>query len=159
MQTQPQTLDPRAVAMWRAQRLLRACTWGLVFSGGVGLGLGWVGGPVLGGVAGGALLVSQVLLALIWPPIQHRAFRFTLREADLLVEQGVIFRSWTSVPYRRIQHVDTRQGPVERLFGLSRLLVFTASGPVADGSIPGLDEARATELRDLLSHRGGDDGV
>lgn len=159
MDPNPQSLDPRAVALWRAQRLLRAATWGLMFSGGLGAGLAWIAGPTVGLIAAGTLLSLQIFLAVLWPPLQHRHFRYTLREADLLVEQGVLFRSWTSVPYNRIQHVDTRQGPLERLLGLSRLLVFTASGPVADGSIPGLDEAKATTLRDLLSRRGGDDGV
>jgi membrane protein YdbS with pleckstrin-like domain len=55
--------------------------------------------------------------------------------------------------------VDTRQGPLERVFGLSRLLVFTAAGMSADGSIPGLRTDEAERLRDLLSRRGGDDGV
>ena len=48
---------------------------------------------------------------------------------------------------------------MERIFGLSRLLVFTAAGMSADGSIPGLRTAEAERLRDLLSRRGGDDGV
>lgn len=159
MQTQPQALDPRVVALWRVQRLIRACTWGMVFAGGLGAGVAWLGGAVLGAFAGGGLLAMQALLAVIWPVLQYRQFRFTLRSGDLLVEQGVLWRSWTSVPYHRIQHVDTRQGPLERIFGLARVLIFTASGPLPDGSIPGLDEAAATELRDHLSRRGGDDGV
>ena len=48
---------------------------------------------------------------------------------------------------------------MERLFGISRLLVFTAAGMSADGSIPGLKTSIAEELRDQLSRRGGDDGV
>ena len=60
---------------------------------------------------------------------------------------------------RRIQHVDTRQGPMERIFGLSRLIVFTAAGSLADAAIPGLRTQDAEYLRDELSRRGGDDGV
>ena len=41
----------------------------------------------------------------------------------------------------------------------SRLLVFTAAGMSADGSIPGLATDDAERLRDQLSRRGGDDGV
>ena len=159
MEPQPQPLDPAAVALWRLQRLTRLATVGLVFAAGLAAGLSWLTSPTFGLLIGGGLLFVQALLAVIWPPLQYQRFRYTLRDQDLLVEQGVLFRSWTSVPYNRIQHADTRQGPLERLFGLSRLLVFTASGPLPDGSIPALAEARATELRDLLSRRGGDDGV
>jgi membrane protein YdbS with pleckstrin-like domain len=48
---------------------------------------------------------------------------------------------------------------MERAFGLSRLVVYTAAGMSADGSIPGLDEAQADALRDTLVRRRGDDGV
>ena len=88
-----------------------------------------------------------------------RAFGYEVREHDLFVSQGVLFRRTTSVPLSRIQHVDTRQGPLERLWGLSHLAVYTAAGMSADGSIPGLDEAMAAHLRDELGRRGGDDGV
>lgn len=159
MEPEPQHLDPAAVTLWRLQRLTRLATVGLVFAMGLGAGLSWLTSPMFGVTAAALLLFFQAFLAVLWPPLQHQRFRYTLRAHDLLVEQGVLFRSWTSVPYNRIQHVDTRQGPLERLFGLSRLLVFTASGPLPDGSIPALAEARATELRDLLSRRGGDDGV
>ena len=56
---------------------------------------------------------------------------------------------------------DTRQGWLERLFDLSRLLVYTGAGLSADGSLPGLDSEEAVRLRDelALGGRGGDDGV
>jgi membrane protein YdbS with pleckstrin-like domain len=91
--------------------------------------------------------------------VSWRHFRYGVREDDLLVESGVLFRHAVSIPLDRIQHVDTRQGPIERLFGLSRLVVYTAAGMSADGSIPGLEEEQADALRDALVRRRGDDGV
>ena len=55
--------------------------------------------------------------------------------------------------------MDTQQGPIDRILGLSSLQLYTASGVSADGSIPGLAEEEAERLRDELSKRGGDDGV
>lgn len=159
MSSPPERLHPRVVQLWRLQGLLRVSFFWLPVSAGVGVGLGLVGGPILGVGAGLLLGLVQVGLALLWPSLAYERFRITLREADLLIEQGVLFRACTSVPYNRIQHVDTRQGPLERALGLSRVLVFTASGLGADGSVPGLTEERAATLRDLLSRRGGDDGV
>lgn len=94
-----------------------------------------------------------------WPAVTYLFFGYDVREDDLLLQSGVIFRRRSSIPHSRIQHVETRQGPVERIFGLSRVLVFTASGVAADGAIPGLATARAEALRDELARRGGDDGV
>jgi len=105
------------------------------------------------------VVLFQAVMAIFWPSLEYDAFRYQVREEDLLVQSGVLFKRWSSIPNNRIQHVDTRQGPVERMLGLSRLLVFTAAGMSADGSIPGLATAEADRLRDLLSRRGGDDGV
>jgi membrane protein YdbS with pleckstrin-like domain len=95
----------------------------------------------------------------VWPALAHGAYRYAVREHDLLIRSGVVFRRWSAIPLARVQHVDTRQGPLERSFGLQRLLVYTASGVSADGVIPGLSEGDAHALRDALARRGPDDGV
>lgn len=154
-----QALDPRVTWLWRAQALVRVATfWGPLCGGaGVGVGslAGWQAGLAL------ALVLGLTLLALemIWPSLAYEHWRYAVREHDLLVEQGVLFRRRSAIPHRRIQHVDTRQGPLERLFGLSQVMVYTAAGALADGAIPGLGEEEANALRDALSRRGGDDGV
>lgn len=152
-------LHPRVVQLWRIQRFLRLALVGLPMAGAAGVGLATITHAAVGGVVAGALLLTQVLLAVLWPPLEYEAFRYDLRKQDLLVQSGVLFRRWSAIPFHRIQHVDTRQGPLERMLGLSRLLVFTAAGVSADGSIPGLDAVQAERLRDELSRRGGDDGV
>lgn len=154
-----QHLDPRAPQLWRLQALFRLMMFWVPLSAVLGSALAWVTRPALGVLFAATILGVQGLLALFWPALSYERFRYALREPDLLVTRGVLFRSWTSVPYERIQFVDTRQGPLERLFGLSRVLVYTASGAGADAVIPGLAEETATNLRDRLSRRGGDDGV
>lgn len=116
-------------------------------------------GPVLTGALAGAVLLWQLLLLLLWPRLAWANFRYEVREHDLLVQSGVLFRRWSSVPLTRIQYVDTEQGPLERILGLAHLKVYTAAGMSADGSLPGLDLAEAQRLRDALSLRGSDDGV
>ena len=154
-----QTLDPRIVQLWRLQALIRL----LIFWLPVTLGVAVVGGARFGLVPtiilSGFFLVFQLGLGLIWPALAWRRHRYSVREHDLLVEKGVLFRHTVSVPLGRIQHVDTRQGPMERWLGLSSLVVYTAAGLNADASIPGLEEGDALHLRDVLARRGGDDGV
>ena len=152
-------LAPSAVTLWRIQRILRL----FLFSTPLLVGLGIAAASAVSGkvVAVGVvtLIAMNAVFAILWPSLEYDAFRYAIREHDLLVQSGVLFRRWSSIPNNRIQHVDTRQGPVERVLGLSRLLVFTAAGMSADGSIPGLATEDAERLRDLLSRRGGDDGV
>jgi len=60
------------------------------------------------------------------------------------------------IPYRRVQFVDTDQGPLERLLGLAQLVVHTAS-PGTAGWIPGLDAGQAEKLRERLARMVPDD--
>jgi len=152
-------LHPSTVTLWRIQRGLRLMIVGLPMATVIGIGLATFLPGMVAALLASVLIVSQTVLAVLWPPLEYDAFRYSVREDDLLVQSGVIFKRWSSIPLNRIQHVDTRQGPLERMFGLSRLLVFTAAGMSADGSIPGLATAVAESMRDELSRRGGDDGV
>ena len=124
-----------------------------------GVALGSLGSAVLGTVVAFALIVFFLGFAVLWPSLEYEHFGYSVREHDLFVQRGVLFRRRSSIPHNRIQHVDTRQGPLERAFGLSRVAVFTASGVSADGSIPGLTTEIAEGIRDELARRGGDDGV
>ncbi|MFT4976821.1 MAG: membrane protein YdbS with pleckstrin-like domain [Myxococcota bacterium] len=153
-------LDPRVVTLWRMSRAVRIAIFGLPFAAAVYLGLAATVSSELGAAAAIALLSFNFGMLIAWPALEYRYFRYAVREHDLLVQAGVIFRRWSAVPHSRIQHVDTRQGPLERALGLARLQIFTAAGVSADGSIPGLDAEEAERLRDELSQKGGaDDGV
>ncbi len=153
-------LDPRVVTLWRLSRILRLALMGIPFAVAVSLGLSAAAGPTIGLVVGGLMVATNFVMAVLWPALEYRYFRYAVREHDLLVQAGVVFRRWTAIPHSRIQHVDTRQGPLERVLGLARLQLFTAAGVSADGSIPGLDAEDAERLRDELSQKGAaDDGV
>jgi hypothetical protein len=158
-QNNSQRLDPNAVMLWRMQRLVRLVlfTIPMLIAGGFALSSSVRADLIL--VAVITLIAMNIVFTLFWPALEYNAFRYIVRDHDLLVQHGVLFRRWSSVPHSRIQHVDTRQGPLERIFGLSRLLIFTAAGSLADASIPGLRSEVAERLRDQLSRRGGDDGV
>lgn len=154
-----QALDPKVTWLWRAQALVRVLTFWAPLCGGVGVALAFAS-DWRPGLALALVLVSTLTaVELIWPSLAYAHWRYAVREHDLLVQHGVLIRRRSSIPHRRIQHVDTRQGPIERYFGLSQVVVYTAAGALADGAIPGLGEDEAEALRDALSRRGGDDGV
>jgi len=118
-------------------------------------------------VAGGLLLVGrfvievpEVPIAGLWVAIvvvggihtllRYRRWGFTLDDDSLFLVRGVLTRVDTSVPYVRVQHVDTQRGPIERAVGLGSVVVYTAGSRGADIEIPGLRPERATELRERL---------
>lgn len=102
----------------------------------------------------GALLLLACLLGTVWlPTLSYERWGWELREDELLVQHGVVFRIVTAIPTGRVQHVDVRQGPIEQWMGLARVCVHTASGVGSDGMIPGLEFTVAEQLRDQLVQR------
>jgi uncharacterized protein len=95
-----------------------------------------------------------VLVVRLWiVPRQWRAWGFALRDDDLYITRGVMFRQLTAVPYGRMQLVEVNAGPVERAFGISTVKLVTASAST-DATIEGLPPAEAAELRDRLTTLG-----
>lgn len=99
-----------------------------------------------------AWMIPPIHIAL--PLLSYRAWGYQLREHDLLVRHGMVTREYVAVPLARVQQVDASSGPVERLLGLTTLVVHTAGTRAARTQIPGLPSARAAALRDELSRKG-----
>ena len=127
-------------------------------------GLGVFGGSVLwnplySAIAGLVWLFFLFVMAVWMPALSYARYGYALRDEELLIARGVFVRTVVAIPTSRIQHVDTRQGPIEQWMGLARLQIHTASGVGGDGAIPGLEVAVADALRDQLVEVDGDDGV
>ena len=152
-------LDPNITHAWRFGRFFRFVLLTLPFTALSFPLLIWLWSFKVACVLAGIYLTYQLVLTLIWPTLEYKCYRYDIRGHDFLVQQGVLFRKSSAIPLHRIQHIDTHQGPIERLLGLSTLMLYTAAGVTPDGVIPGLAEEDAQQLRDELSKREGDDGV
>ena len=101
-------------------------------------------------------LAAPAGLALWWWWLvgrQVRAIGYVERDDDLLVRRGIMWREIVVVPYGRLQYVDVQAGPVDRIFGIARVQLHTASAST-DAMIPGLPPAEAARVRDRLAARG-----
>jgi membrane protein YdbS with pleckstrin-like domain len=89
------------------------------------------------------------------PAAAYRHYAYQVGEVDVRVMHGWLTRTVAVVLHSRIQHVDTRQGPVERAMGLATVVIFTAGSVGAMVAIPGIAQAEAEALRDRLAHLSG----
>lgn len=101
------------------------------------------------------LLVSLLVFGFVQTFIRkaYASRRYALRERDLTYQSGWIWWSETAVPFNRIQHCEIEQGPIEKLYGLATLEVYTAGKNSSDLSIGGLERGVAERLKDyILGH-------
>lgn len=116
-----------------------------------------VGVPLPRGLLTALTVLIVGALVVTVPLVRYRRYGYRLRDDDLLIRSGLVFRRTSVIPYIRLQFVDTKQGPVERLLGLSQLVVHTAAVGTS-GTLPGLRVEVADELRERLGDLEGDTG-
>ncbi len=108
------------------------------------------------------LLVGFGLVALARFAIIYYGFYkkgYAVREKDISFKTGLFFKTKTMIPFNRIQHSEVKQGPIERLFGIASLHIFTAGGSSSDLTIPGLTMEEANHLKQFIINRTITDGA
>lgn len=108
--------------------------------------------------------ISAILLLLLFSwyfGISGRVYHsrsYALRQMDILYKKGLLYKSTTVIPFNRIQHLEVVSGPIDRLFDLASLKIYTAGGVQSDLSIPGLLSIDASRLKSfILSKTAGDE--
>jgi len=98
--------------------------------------------PWIAALAGGAMG------ALAVPPLRWRRWRYRVRETDVEVWHGNLFRHRAIVPMNRVQHVEVESGPLMRRLDLATVTIFTAAGSVV---IPAVGDDVAEALRTRIA--------
>ncbi|MFT4892825.1 MAG: membrane protein YdbS with pleckstrin-like domain [Candidatus Nanohaloarchaea archaeon] len=102
------------------------------------------------GAVSAVIVPVFVLIGVFYGVKRYSNWGFKVVEDHLYIEHGVIKKTYSMVPYVRVQHIDTDRGPIDRFLGLSTLRVYTAGSKGADIRIPGLDRQEASELQKKL---------
>ena len=109
---------------------------------------------IVGFLPMGVAIVPAALVALWflgWAPRRrYRHKGYTLSEDRLRVVKGWLFYRDTVVPFGRVQHIDVVRGPVERMLGLSTLVLHTAGTHNSSVALPGLLDADAQAMREVI---------
>ncbi len=98
-------------------------------------------------------IILLIIIAYIFAKLSYRFYKYELTPEGFKKESGIITKSYTTIPYERIQNVDIHRGVLSRILGLSYLIIQTAglsgmSG--SEGILPGISQEEAEKLRDQL---------
>ena len=99
------------------------------------------------------LLLPILYLVVLAPGRRFRAWGYSIDADELQVRHGVWTEVHTVVPLDRIQHLDISQGPLERVFGVCRLILHTAGTLHSQVTVPGLVRTDAEAMRDDIRRR------
>ncbi|WP_141433275.1 PH domain-containing protein [Bacillus sp. 03113] len=92
--------------------------------------------------------INVYVLVFLLPKLKWKRWRYEVREQEIELQRGVLIKKRTLVPMIRVQHVDTKQGPILRKYGLASVTVSTAA---TVHEIPALNLEEAEEMRSYIS--------
>ncbi|TWU56802.1 Bacterial membrane flanked domain protein [Rubripirellula tenax] len=96
------------------------------------------------------LVATSIGLGYVFPGLAYRRTSWRLSLQGLEIRRGVWWRHQIVVPQSRIQHSDIEQGPLQRHFDLSTLIVHTAGTKNSSVSLEGIRHETAEQLREAL---------
>ncbi|HID91002.1 TPA: PH domain-containing protein [Candidatus Bathyarchaeota archaeon] len=73
-----------------------------------------------------AILASWTIPAALYIPAFYKSIKYSITPTEVIVRRGVFWRRETLIPYHKIVDITIRRGPLERVFGLGRVIVGTA---------------------------------
>lgn len=107
----------------------------------------WLPNPLWFGIPWAAL---TLFFGLFWSARRFQFTAYARTTEAMYLRRGALWRLTRAVPLNRIQHVEVRQGFIERTLGLAHLTLYTAGSGGADLSIPGLLLADAEQMKGEL---------
>lgn len=153
-------LEKSVVAFWLLQGVLNWFFLALLMGGGAVFAAvqweeyqHWILAPVC------TFLGFILVINLVTPYLAWQRWRFYVDGELLLARYGILWIVEKAIPISRLQHVDLYRGFLERIFGLTTLIVFTAGTEGAHFRLPGLSLTRAQQLRDQILAARGDDVI
>lgn len=92
--------------------------------------------------------VALFIFIFLIPKLRYRRWRYEIYEQEIYIQHGILIMTRTVIPMIRVQHVDTKQGPILKMYKLATVSISTAA---TTHEIPALNEADASRLRDRIS--------
>ena len=99
---------------------------------------------------GGIVLALDLLYVLISPKVRYERYRYILNEEEIDVIEGFIFTKRNIVPIERLHKIAVLKGPIDRVFGLAKVVVTTAGGDV---TVRFMEDEKADQIAESLKNR------
>jgi membrane protein YdbS with pleckstrin-like domain len=110
------------------------------------------------------IIVAPDIVAFIAIHLRYDTTWYIMTDRSLRLRRGIWIIREVTITFENVQNILVRQGPVQRYFGISDLMVLTAGGGVAGskgeggqtqetghrGIIEGISAAKAVELRERI---------
>jgi membrane protein YdbS with pleckstrin-like domain len=148
MLTDPQhKIDDSAVGAWQLANGLKTIVAGIILYVSTVAFMGHLSLVQLILTLFGLLILATVYIMYV-PIVRHRHWRYEVTGRQIELKYGILIIRRVLIPINRVQHVDTRQGPIYRWLDLASVTISSAA---TTHEIPALAEDTAQQLRNQIA--------
>lgn len=83
---------------------------------------------------------ALIALLSVYYPLRYRHIRYALSEDAVISERGLVFTIHRHMPLCAVRHITVLRGPIERMTGLTTILISATGGYLLLEGLP-TDEA------------------
>lgn len=95
------------------------------------------------------IIVFIVLLDIIlFPKVRYNRYKYLITDERIEVKKGLFLITTSIIQIKRIQKIELSNGPIDRMFNLSNVNIFTAAGTV---DIKFLNNEEAKEISNRVN--------
>lgn len=84
------------------------------------------------------------------PTLRYKRYKYIITDDKIEIIEGAIFIEKTIVPIERIHQISVKQGPINRIYGLSKVTVSTAG---SNAEINFLNVSEADKISENLKNK------
>lgn len=97
-----------------------------------------------------AIITVSIIYIFISPIIRYNRYKYKISEEEVDVIEGLWFIKRTIVPIERLHKITLQRGPIDNIFGLSKVIITTAGG---DAVIRFLENEKAEKIAESLKNK------
>lgn len=94
------------------------------------------------------IAISVLLNIIIFPNIRYNRYKYLITNEKIEVKKGLFLITTSIIQIKRIQKIELSNGPIDRIFNLSNVNIFTAAGTV---DIKFLNNKEANEISNKVN--------
>ena len=90
----------------------------------------------------------SLLNLILFPRIRYERYKYYISEDIIDVKKGLFVITRTVIPTSRVQKIEVSNGPIDRYFSLSNVIIYTAAGIT---EIKFLSEKEANKITESIN--------
>lgn len=96
------------------------------------------------------IAIAALIIGAVYALLRFWRFYFYVQDDELVIEQGVITKARTNLPFDRIQNINLEQSIVHQIFGVVKLKVESAGSKDTELEFLALHRDTADRLRTMI---------